>query len=177
MSTIPRQQRARPSWATLVVTAAAGIPAGVLWWLLAPAGLNLITRDPALGTGTNPLAWLPRDLTLAGLFLLAGCLVAAFLAGSKRPDPQTALVLGLAGSFCGAVLAWQTGLLAASLWGPAADPALNASVAFSLRAWPVILIWPAATAIAVFVLEIIQFPGRRPASGMMSGQDAPGPVK
>lgn len=177
MSTIPRRQRARPPWAILVVTAAAGIPAGILWWLLAPAGLNLITRDPALGVGTNPLAWLPRDLTLAGLFLLAGCLVAAVVAGSKRPDPQAALVLALAGSLFGALLAWQTGIFAARLWGPAADPALNASVAFSLRAWPVILIWPAATAIAVFLLEIFQFTGRKPAPGTMSGQDALRPVK
>ena len=54
MSTIPRRERARPPWAPFVVPAAAGIPAGILWWLLAPGGLNLITRDPALGYRHQP---------------------------------------------------------------------------------------------------------------------------
>ena len=162
---------ARLPWSMLLVPAAAGIPAGILWWVLAPGGLNLLTRDPALATGGNPVVWLPRDLALAGIMVLAGCLLAVFLSDGKRRDPQAALLMGLAGALAGSILAWQTGLLAARLWGPAADASANASVAFSLRAWPVLLLWPGATAVSVFVLELVTLLGRKPADG---GQGTPG---
>src|SRR6478752_9838566 len=83
---------ARLPWKWFVAAAAGGVPAGLLWWLLAPGGLNFITRNPSLASGTAPLVWLPRDLTLAGIMVLAGCLLAVFLADGKRPDPQTALL-------------------------------------------------------------------------------------
>lgn len=149
-------------WSLLLVPAAAGIPAGILWWLLAPGGLNLITRDPALAAGSVPLVWLPRDLTLAGILVLAGCLLAVFLSDGRRDDPQAALLTGLAGALAGSILAWGTGILAARLFGPAVDASANASIAFSLRAWPVLLLWPAATAVSVFVLELVGAAGRKP---------------
>ncbi|GGH97576.1 hypothetical protein ACFFGR_08680 [Arthrobacter liuii] len=154
MTNFARAARWLP-WSLLLVPAAAGVPAGILWWLLAPGGLNLLTRDPALASGTVPMVWLPRDLTLAGILVLAGCLLAVFLADGKRPDPQAALLTGLAGALAGSVVAWGTGILAARLWGPAVDTSVNASVAFSLRSWPVLLLWPAATAVSVFVLELV----------------------
>ena len=153
----------RLPWSLLLVPAAAGVPAGLLWLLLAPGGLNLITRNPSLASGTAPLVWLPRDLTLAGIMVLAGCLLAVFLADGKRPDPQTALLAGLVGAVAGSLAAWGTGILAARLWGPAVDTSVNASVAFSLRALPVLLLWPAATAVSVFVLEVAGMAGRKPA--------------
>lgn len=164
MTKATRRTRPRLPWAMLVIPAAAGVPLGVLWWILAPGGMNLVTRDPALGSGTNPNVWLPRDLTLAGLLVLAGCLLAVVVADRKRADPQADLVAGLAGALCGAVLAWQTGLLAAQLWAPAVDASANASIAFSLRAWPVLLLWPAATAVSVFVLELLDLMSRKPAA-------------
>lgn len=173
-----RTTRPRLPWAMLAVPAAAGIPLGILWWLLAPGGLNLITRDPALGSGTNPGVWLPRDLTLAGLLVFAGCLLAVFLADKKRADPQTDLMTALAGALCGAAVAWQAGLLAAHLWGPAVDASANASIAFSLRAWPVLLLWPAAAAVSVFVLELLTLLGRKPDAATHQSLPAPaGPVK
>ncbi|NUP60511.1 MAG: hypothetical protein HOQ06_13710 [Pseudarthrobacter sp.] len=168
---------ARLPWPLLLVPAAAGIPAGILWWVLAPGGLNLITRDPSLASGGNAVVWLPRDLTLAGIMVLAGCLLAVFLADGRHVDPQAALLMGLAGALAGSILAWQAGVLAAALWGPAADPSANASVAFSLRAWPVLLLWPGATAVSVFVLELVTLLSRRPGDG---GPGTPGrisPVK
>lgn len=149
----------------LALPAAAGIPLGILWWLLAPGGLNLITRNPALGAGTNPDVWLPRDLTLAGLLVFAGCLLGVFLADQKRANPRADLAAGLVGALCGAVVAWQAGLLAAQVWAPAVDASANASIAFSLRAWPVLLLWPAATAASVFVLELLNLLGSRPDGG------------
>ena len=165
MTNFARPARRLLPWSLLLVPAAAGIPAGVLWWLLAPGGLNLITRDPALESGTAPLVWLPRDLTIAGIILMAGCLLAVFLADGKRPDPQAALLTGLAGALAGSLLAWGTGVLAARLFGPAVDASANASIAFSLRAWPVLLLWPGATAVSVFVLELLGTGGRKPDAG------------
>lgn len=165
MTKATRRTLPRLSWAMLALPAAAGIPLGLLWWLLAPGGLNLITRDPGFASGANPDVWLPRDLTLAGLLVFAGCLLAVFLADKKRSDPQADLVTGLAGALAGAVVAWQSGLLAAQLWAPAVDASANASIAFSLRSWPVLLLWPAATAASVFVLELLDLPGSRPGAG------------
>jgi hypothetical protein len=162
----------------LVLPAAAGVPAGFLWWLLAPGGLNLITRDPVLADGTHPQVWLPRDLTLAGLLVFAGCLLAVFLADKKRADPQTDLLMGFAGGLGGAVVAWQVGMLSANLFGPAVDATANASIAFSLRALPVLLLWPAATAVSVFVLELTHLLGKKDDAGAEGARHAAvGPVK
>ncbi|MET1086361.1 MAG: hypothetical protein ABWY04_04450 [Arthrobacter sp.] len=170
--------RPRQPWAMLVLPAVAGIPAGILWWLLAPGGLNLITRDPVLGDGAHPQVWLPRDLTLAGVLVFAGCLLAVFLADKKRADPQASLVLGLAGGLCGAVVAWQVGVFSATFFGPEVDATANASIAFSLRALPVLLLWPAATAISVFVLELMHLLGNKDHYGTEGARHAAvGPVK
>lgn len=178
MTKTTRRALPRLPWALLAVPATAGVPAGILWWFLAPGGLNLITRDPALGAGTNPHVWLPRDLTLAGLLVFAGCLLAVFLTSKKRRDPQADLLMGLAGAFCGAVLAWQVGVLSADLWGPEVDASANASIAFSLRSLPVLLLWPAATAVSVFVLELMHLLGRKDDGGADSSPyPAVGPVK
>lgn len=129
---------------------------GLLWWLLAPGGLNLITANPALADGTNPDVWLPRDLTLAGLCVFAGCLVAAFLTDLGSRDAQAAFFFSLAGGLGGALIAWQTGVLAGHLWGLPAETSVNASAAFSLRSLSVLLLWPAATATSVFVLSLLK---------------------
>jgi hypothetical protein len=149
-------------WTVFLAAAAAGLPVGLLWWLLAPGGLNLLTRDPSLAAGTNPQVWLPRDLTLAGLFIFAGCLLAVFLTDKTRRLLQRDLVLGLAAALVGALLAWQTGILAARVWGAPADTSANASVAFSLRSVAVLLLWPGATAAAVFVITLLNLSKQGP---------------
>lgn len=150
------RRSARLPWKWFAAVAAGGVPVGLLWWLLAPGGLNLITRNPALADGTHSEVWLPRDLTLAGLCVFAGCLVAVFLTETGGRDAQAAFLLGLAGGAGGAVIAWQAGMLAGQLWGSPADTSLSPSVAFSLRSLPVLLLWPAATATSVFVLGLFK---------------------
>jgi hypothetical protein len=150
----------------LIAIAAAGIPVGLLWWLLAPTGLNLLTRDPALGAGSNPETWLPRDLVLAGLTLLAGCLAGVLVAGNRPARLQNAtVILAVAAGAAGSLLAWGTGLLAGSWWGAPADTSASASVAFSLRAHAVLLIWPAATALAIFFATVFGHSDPEAASG------------
>lgn len=147
----PRRPAGALPWTGLAVIAAAGVPVGLLWWLLAPTGLNLLTRDPALGSGSNPQTWLPRDLVLAGLFLLAGCLSGVFIAGNRPARLGTAtVVLAVAAGAAGALLAWGTGVFAANTWGATVDTRASASVAFSLRAHAMLVIWPAAIALAIF---------------------------
>lgn len=147
----PRGPGGAVPWRGLAAIAAAGLPVGLLWWLLAPTGLNLLTRDPALATGSNPETWLPRDLVLAGLFLLAGCLSGVFLAGSRPARLGTAaVILAVAAGAAGALLAWGTGVLAGSWWSAPADTSASASIAFSLRAYAMLVIWPAAIALAIF---------------------------
>ncbi|GAA1771265.1 hypothetical protein GCM10009712_19070 [Pseudarthrobacter sulfonivorans] len=156
---------ARLPWTWFGAAAAGGVPVGLLWWLLAPGGLNLITRTPALGDGTNPEVWLPRDLTLGGLLVFAGCLVAVFLTDKGGRAAQPAFLLSLAGGLVGAILAWQTGVLSGRLWGPAVDPTFVASVAFSLRSLSVLLLWPAATAVSVFALSLLNLLRKGPDAG------------
>ncbi|MGO4493773.1 hypothetical protein AB4Y86_17000 [Arthrobacter sp. 2YAF22_2] len=146
-------------WKGPAAIVAAGLPAGLLWWLLAPTGLNLITRDPALAAGSNPATWLPRDLVLAGLFLLAGCLSGVFTAGNRPARLTTAtVVLAVAAGAAGALLACGTGVLAGSWWSPAPDAHGAAGIAFSLRAYPILLVWPAATALSIFLATVFSRP-------------------
>lgn len=170
------RRSSRPPWKWFAGTAAAGVPGGLLWWLLAPGGLNLITRDPAFASGSNPEVWLPRDITLAGLLVFLGCLVGVFLTDKHGRASEAAFLFSLAGGLAGAVLAWLSGVLAGQLWGAPADTSVNASVAFSLRALPVLLLWPAATAISVFVLGLLNLLSRGPDAGgtPVAGGTAPG---
>ena len=105
-------------WRKAAVIAAAGVPVGLLWWLLAPSGLNLLTGDPDLAAGTNTATWLPRDLVLAGLCLLAGCIAGSFVAGTKHHQPGTGtVILVVLAGVAGALIAWGTGVLSAQWWG------------------------------------------------------------
>lgn len=170
------RRSSRPPWKWFALAAAGGVPGGLLWWLLAPGGLNLITRDPAFANGTNPEVWLPRDLTLAGILVFLGCLVAVFLTDKDGRASQPAFLSSLAGGLAGAALAWLSGVLAGQLWGAPANTSVNASVAFSLRALPVLLLWPAATAASVFVLSLLNLLNRGPDAGgaPVAGGTAPG---
>lgn len=147
------------SWRRAAVIAAAGIPVGLLWWLLAPSGLNLLLGDPELRSGGNTEGWLPRDLVLAGLFLLAGCISGAVASGTRHNPPSgkdVALAVG-AGAL-GALAAWGTGIVCGLWWGTPEDTSASASIAFSLRSFAVLAIWPAAAALAIFLNTVFTTP-------------------
>lgn len=156
--------REMAGWRRFAIIAGAGMPVGLLWWLLAPGGLNLLSGNPALAKGTNAEGWLPRDLVLAGLFLLAGCLTGFLLNGKRSGAPAPAtVVVAVAGGALGALIAWQAGVLAGQWWGVAEDTAANASIAFSLRSFAVLAVWPAAVAISVFVVNLFSLLRKPPA--------------
>ncbi|KQN86721.1 hypothetical protein ASE96_12490 [Arthrobacter sp. Leaf69] len=148
----PEAGRSAMSWRKAAVIAAAGVPVGLVWWLLAPSGLNLLSGNPELRSGGNTEGWLPRDLVLAGLFLLAGCISGAVASGTKHHGPSGRdVLLAVGAGAAGALAAWGTGVVCGLWWGTPEDTSASASIAFSLRSLAVLAIWPAATALAIFL--------------------------
>jgi hypothetical protein len=49
------------------------------------------------------------------------------------------------------------------LWGAPADTSASASVAFSLRSYAVLALWPAAIALAIFLGSLFPGSGGKPA--------------
>lgn len=155
----PETGKSAVSWRKAAVIAAAGLPAGLLWWLLAPSGLNLLSGNPELRSGGNTEGWLPRDLVLAGLFLLAGCISGAVASGTKHHGPSGRdVLLAVGAGAVGAFAAWGTGVLCGLWWGTPEDTSVSASIAFSLRSLAVLAIWPAATALAIFLSTVFTTP-------------------
>ena len=161
------------SWRKAAVIAAAGIPVGLLWWLLAPSGLNLLSGDPELRSGGNTEGWLPRDLVLAGLFLLAGCISGAVASGSKH-DARSGrdVVLAVGAGALGALAAWVTGVVCGLWWGTPEDTSASASIAFSLRSVAVLAIWPAATALTIFLNTVFTTPESGPGPDHAAAEQA-----
>lgn len=131
---------------TLLV-ALAGLPAGLLWWLLAPRVAFEVT-----GAGPEPLGDYSEEfrvaddavlaLVLLGVGLLAG-LATWFL--SRRRGVAAVLALAVGGSLA-AVLAWQLGEVLGS--GPsdvaAADAGTTLTTALQLSSLPVLALAPFA---------------------------------
>ncbi len=164
------------TWRKAAFIAAAGIPVGLLWWLLAPSGLNLLSGNPELRGGGNTEGWLPRDLVLAGLFLLAGCISGAVASGSKHSEPSGRdVLLAVGAGALGALAAWGTGVLCGLWWGAPEDTSANASIAFSLRSLAFLAIWPAAAALTLFLNTVFTTPKPEAGHGTAEQPSAQGP--
>lgn len=160
-----RQPPRAPGWWWAAI-GAAGIPVGLLWWVLAPSGLNLLSGNPGPAGGSSVSAVLPRDLVLAGLFLLAGCITGVLVSGNRPDGPSVrSVALAVASAAAGALIAWGTGVLAAAWWGPVPDSSGPASIAFSLQSYQLLAIWPAAAALAIFLRFAVKKPAPAPDAG------------
>lgn len=147
----------------LVLPPVLGVVAGVLWWLLAPGGLNLVSGNPDLANAATPASWLPRDLVLGALMLVAGCLTGVLLGGKLQGEESgKRLTFALVGGALGALISWLVGLLMAQLLGPAPDPNLGSAYGFTLRSYAVLVLWPAATAFITFVLALFGVLSKKP---------------
>ena len=138
-------------WFTL--SAGAGVVLGILWWLAAPGGAFY-------GDGKDYAIWLARDLVLGGLCVLAGLTAAVLLvrAAARRgggADATARLLAVVAGGLLGSVLAWRMGVFAGDLFRTPPDNMPNPSMVFSLRSPTVLLLWPLATAAAVFLFTFL----------------------
>lgn len=131
-----------------------GIVVGVLWWLLAPTGR--LFGDPLIAAD-----WVLRDLTLAGLGLLAGIAVGTIVAVRLRlPGVVARVVAAIVGSGVGSALALGVGEGFAWLFGPDGSDDLPGSH-FVLQSYGALLIWPATVAVVIFVTALIGLARRR----------------
>ncbi|MDJ0313235.1 hypothetical protein [Arthrobacter sp. H35-D1] len=144
----------------LAVFGITGAAAGILWWLAAPTGAFY-------GDGKDYIEWFPRDAVLALLLTLAGVgagLLALWTRRRRRRNgdgtvvPEGVLVLVLAvGGLAGSVLAWRMGVFAGDLFGSPPSPMENPSMVFSLRSGPVLVLWPLASVLVLFLRSLYSY--------------------
>ncbi|WP_089305533.1 hypothetical protein [Geodermatophilus pulveris] len=88
----------------------AGVPAGLLWWALAPRATFEVTADGPVPVGRPPTELLIADDAVYTLLLAALGLVAGLVAWRLRRRRGVATLLGLAaGTALAALAAWQLG--------------------------------------------------------------------
>lgn len=121
---------------------------GAAWWLLAPTGR--LFGDPS-----SVDQWVLRDLTLAGLELVAGIAVGTVVALRLRlPGVVERILAAIGGSILGSLLALGVGEGLAYLLGPHGRDELPGSD-FELQSYGALVIWPAVAAVIVFVTALI----------------------
>lgn len=131
---------------TTILITLAGVPAGLLWWLLAPRADYQVTAD-----GVTPIGSYPSDelfaaddgvfvCVLAGLGLLAG--IAVWL--RRRRRGVVLLAGGVVGCVLAGVVAWQLG----HLLGPSptqdelADVGARVTTGLNLHTYTALLVAP-----------------------------------
>ncbi len=150
----PRTELSR----ALRIAGMVGGVAGALWFLLAPGG--------ALhGQGTDSNTWFARDAVLGILLCVAGVgtAVHAMLARQKtlraaheRQAGAFPVILGLA-AILGTIVAWRIGVFAGDLFQSSPGTLANPSIVFSLRSGAVLLLWPLASMMVVFVWSMVSY--------------------
>ena len=112
----------------------AGVPVGVLWWLLAPRADYRVTEAGPVPVGTPPLELqVGDDVVLAFVLLGFGALAGAGAWLLRRGRGVGTLLLLAVGTSVGAVVAWQTGELLAPPPGEAVLSEIGAQVTTGLR--------------------------------------------
>lgn len=106
------RQDLRAGRAVLLGAILAGLPAGVLWWLLAPrADFRVTDAGPVpIGMPTEELQ-IGDDAVLLFVLFVFGCLTGAAAWRVRRGRGVGMLVVLAVGASLGALLAWQTGQL------------------------------------------------------------------
>lgn len=139
---------------TIGALAVAGLPAGLLWWLLAPRADFRITSDGPTPIGNPSDELLVADdviftLIVAGLGLLAG-LILWWRRGFRGVAAVVALALG---TLAAGVLAWQLGELLGPGPSSAALRHVGATVTTGLHlaSLPALAIGPAVALLVYFI--------------------------
>lgn len=156
-----------------------GMVAGILWWLMAPGGA-------LYGDATDFEVWFPRDLALAGLMVVAGIASAVLaLRGAFGPRPrrrrpqgvhpsQAHVAVLVVGGFLASIIAWRTGVFAGDLFQTPPVNMPHPSIVFSLRSPSVLILWPLASSVALFVGKFIDYYSRpSPTLETMQGSGLP----
>ncbi|WP_323961505.1 hypothetical protein GC088_06440 [Arthrobacter sp. JZ12] len=117
---------------------------GVVWWLAAPGGALYGDRSEAE-------TWLLRDLVFAGLQLLAGVVVGWLLTNRlERPGAWERVCAAVTGALLGSLLAVVVGQGLGALFSGG-----DTEFPFVLRSLGAAVIWPAATALVVFLASLL----------------------
>lgn len=144
----------RSSALLVLALAAVGLPAGVLWWLLAPRADYEVTADGPVPIG-RPSAELLVGDDVVFVFVVAAvgfaCGAAAWWLRRRR-GVATVVALSL-GTAAGAALAWQVGELLGR--GPSeaelADVGATVTTALSLASLPAIAVAPFTALVAYLI--------------------------
>jgi hypothetical protein len=150
----------RSSAGIVLALAVAGLPAGLLWWWLAPRADFRVTDTAPVPIGNLPGELLIADdavfaLLLAGVGLLAGA-AAWFL--RHRRGVATVLALAVGGCLM-SVVAWQLGEFLGAGPSEAELAAVGARVTTSLtlRSLPALALAP-FTALLAYVVAVLHAP-------------------
>lgn len=152
-------------WVWFTLTATAGVPAGLLWWLAAPGGAFY-------GEGSNPAVWLPQELVLGAIGIVCGVFIGLLVARHRFAVAAAyRTTTSVAGSMLGSLIAWQSGEWTASLFAPQAEqtPAALAAAEFSLASYGILALWPASVALVVFAVTLTSMLRTAPAEDSAGG--------
>jgi hypothetical protein len=165
----------RSSLRLVAALALSGLPAGLLWWLLAPRADFRVTEDGPVVIGNPSQELLVGDdvvyvLVLGGLGLIAGALAWRL---RRRRGVATVLALAL-GALVAGVLAWQVGELLGH--GPSkaqlADVGTQVTTALHLAGLAALAVPPFAAVLAYLVPVLVARGddlGRVPAGDPLAG--------
>jgi hypothetical protein len=139
-----------------VGSALAGIPVGVVWWLVAPLVPIVKRADGLYRVGESNESAIAADGWLAILGVAAGIAIALVVYLASRPGRVGPLLALAVGGVLGAVVAWRTGhLLGPGELVPAARPLPvggRLSEPLDVSAYGVLLTWPMAAVITYFAV-------------------------
>ncbi len=144
----------RSSAALVLGLALAGVPVGLLWWLLAPRADFRVTEDGPVAIGDPSGELLVADDSVLALLLAATGLIAGAAAWWLRRRRGVATVVALAlGVLATGVVAWQLGKLLGP--GPTqaqlADVGARLTTPLRLGGLPVLAVGPFAAVLAYLV--------------------------
>ena len=163
----------RSSVALVLVLALAGLPAGLLWWLLAPRADFRITADGPVAIGNPSGELLVADdavftLLLAGIGLIAGAAAWWF---RRRRGVATVIALAV-GSLVTGLVAWRLGELLGA--GPTeaqvADVGARVTTALQLGGLSALAVAP-FTAVLAYLVPVVSTRGDD--LGRVQGSGAP----
>ncbi|MGG5172955.1 hypothetical protein ACQR35_12405 [Pseudarthrobacter sp. J1738] len=143
---------------SVALTSVLGLPAAVLWWLLAPGGR-------ILGDAADPMQWFPRDLVFGAVGVGAGIIVALVVFFRTPGRASSPLFLALiVGACLASLIAWQLGQLLGYFWVPLTSAPAGSGVNFTLRSWALLTAWPGALAVMLCGMSLVSLVRRAPVS-------------
>ena len=175
-TTAPAAARPRRLALTVLGAAAAGVPAGVAWWLLAPTARTTVENGSVFLEGHQELhagqdGWLAIVLLGLGVLLGIGHAVRVRAGGEVR-----SLVALTTGALLAGPVAWFVGarLGPPGLRAQLADGSTHPTTPLDVRAWGVVGLAAVALVVTRLVLALLDVPkGTEPSSAGDGGHDGP----